>query len=108
MSVKISTKNLNFYYGSNQALFDVSLDIEENEVMALVGPSGCGKSTFLRTLNRMNDTIPGAKIDGEVHLDGRNIYETKTDVVNLRRRVEWYSKSRTRFRNPSMRMSPME
>ena len=87
MSIKISTKNLNFFYGDNQALFDVTLEIPENEIMAFVGPSGCGKSTFLRTLNRMNDTIEGARVEGEVIIDGRDIYDPKMDVVGLRRRV---------------------
>ena len=84
---KISVRSLNFSYGITQALFNISLDIPERIVMALIGPSGCGKSTFLRTLNRMNDTIPGARARGEVMLDGRDIYAPDTDVVDLRRRV---------------------
>ena len=87
MESKISIKNLNFYYGDFQALQDISLEIPEREVVAFIGPSGCGKSTFLRTLNRMNDTIPIAKVDGTVIIDGKNIYSPKTDVVALRRKV---------------------
>lgn len=84
---KISVRNLNFFYGKSQALHNISLEIPEREVMAFIGPSGCGKSTFLRTLNRMNDTIPGTRADGEVLIDGKNIYAPGTDVVGLRRKV---------------------
>jgi phosphate transport system ATP-binding protein len=84
---KISVRGLNFFYGQAQALHDISLDIPERVVMAFIGPSGCGKSTFLRTLNRMNDTIPGARAEGEVTLDGEDVYAPGTDVVALRRRV---------------------
>lgn len=84
---KISVSNLNFFYGKAQALHDISLDIPEREVIAFVGPSGCGKSTFLRTLNRMNDTIPSARVEGQVLIDGKNIYEPNTDVASLRRKV---------------------
>jgi phosphate transport system ATP-binding protein len=85
--VKVSVRDLNFFYGATQALFDISLRIEERVVMAFIGPSGCGKSTFLRTLNRMNDTIPGARASGEVLIDGEDIYAPGLNVVNLRRRV---------------------
>ena len=84
---KISVRNLNFFYGKSQALHNISLEIPEREVMAFIGPSGCGKSTFLRTLNRMNDTILGTRADGEVLIDGKNIYAAGTDVVGLRRKV---------------------
>ena len=87
MQSKISIKNLDFYYGDFQALEDISLEIPEREVVAFIGPSGCGKSTFLRTLNRMNDTIPIAKVEGTVIIDGKDIYAPKTDVVALRRKV---------------------
>ena len=87
MNNKISIENLDFHYGSNQALYGVTLDVPEREVMAFIGPSGCGKSTFLRTLNRMNDTIPIAKVSGLVRIDGKDIYAPKTDVVALRRKV---------------------
>lgn len=85
--IKISVRNLNFYYGSQQALFDVSLDIEERVVTAFIGPSGCGKSTFIRTLNRMNDVIAGTRVEGQVLIDGHDIYAAGTDVVDLRRKV---------------------
>lgn len=85
--IKIDVRHANFYYGPTQALFDVSLPIRERQVTALIGPSGSGKSTFLRTLNRMNDIIPGAHTTGEAILDGRNIYDHGTDVVLLRQRV---------------------
>ena len=87
MQSKISISNLNFYYGKEQALHDITLEIPEREVVAFIGPSGCGKSTFLRTLNRMNDTIPIAKADGTVLIDGNDIYAPNTDVVALRRKV---------------------
>lgn len=87
MQSKISVSNLNFFYGKAQALYDISIEIPEREVVAFIGPSGCGKSTFLRTLNRMNDTIPIARVEGNVTIDGQNIYAPGTDVVNLRRRV---------------------
>jgi phosphate transport system ATP-binding protein len=86
-TTKISVRSLNFFYGSQQALFDVSLDIEERIVTAFIGPSGCGKSTFIRTLNRMNDVIPGTRVEGQVLIDGQDIYAAGTDVVELRRRV---------------------
>lgn len=87
MESKISISNLNFYYGKQQALFDISLEIPPREIVAFIGPSGCGKSTFLRTLNRMNDTIPTARVDGIVTIDGANIYALGTNVVDLRRKV---------------------
>jgi phosphate transport system ATP-binding protein len=84
---KISVDNLSFYYGSKRALNQVTLDIPERQITALIGPSGCGKSTFLRCLNRMNDTIPGTRVQGSVLLDGEDIYTPGSDVVDLRRRV---------------------
>ncbi|WP_126581871.1 phosphate ABC transporter ATP-binding protein PstB [Tengunoibacter tsumagoiensis] len=83
----IDVRNANFFYGAKQALYDVSLPVRERQVTALIGPSGCGKSTFLRTLNRMNDLIPGTRIEGEALFDGINIYDKKTDVVLLRQRI---------------------
>jgi phosphate transport system ATP-binding protein len=85
-SYKLSTKNLDLFYGEVQALKKISIDIEERQVTALIGPSGCGKSTFLKTLNRMNDLIPSVKITGEVKLDGKDIFKDY-DVVELRKRV---------------------
>jgi phosphate transport system ATP-binding protein len=87
MTSKISIKNLDFFYGKDQALYNISLEIPERQVIAFIGPSGCGKSTFLRTLNRMNDTIPSARVTGEVLIDGDDIYAPGTDVVSLRRKV---------------------
>lgn len=87
MSSKISAKNINLFYGSKQALFDVNLDFKKNSVTALIGPSGCGKSSFLRCINRMNDTIASCKIEGEVTLDGENIYREDLDLVLLRASV---------------------
>src|SRR5687768_6218868 len=84
---KISVRHLNFYYGRAQALFDISLEIPERIVTAFIGPSGCGKSTFIRTLNRMNDVIAGTRVDGQVLIDGQDIYAPRTDVVDLRRKV---------------------
>jgi phosphate transport system ATP-binding protein len=85
--VKIDVQGLRFYYGAKQALEDISIRIQANLVTAFIGPSGCGKSTFLRTLNRMNDIIPNTRVDGQVLIDGRNIYGPGVDVVQLRRRV---------------------
>ena len=84
---KISTRNVDVYYGEKQAIFDASLDIGRNEVIALIGPSGCGKSTYLRALNRMNDTIAGCRVSGELTLDGEDIYAKSMDPVLLRARV---------------------
>src|SRR5712692_56725 len=85
--VKIDVRHTNFWYGSKQALYDVSIPIREKQVTALIGPSGCGKSTFLRTLNRMNDLIPGTRTEGEAMLDARNIFDKALDVVSLRQRI---------------------
>ncbi len=84
---KIETRHLNFYYGQRQALFDISIQVPQRNVTALIGPSGCGKSTFLRTLNRMNDIVDGARVEGLVQLDGTDIYRPNIDVVSLRKRV---------------------
>jgi phosphate transport system ATP-binding protein len=83
--LRFQISNLNFFYGPKQAVFDLSLKIPANKITALIGPSGCGKSTFLRTLNRMNETIRNTRIDGEILLDGQDVL--KMDVVGLRRRV---------------------
>jgi phosphate transport system ATP-binding protein len=84
---KIDVRNTNFWYSAKQALYDVSIPLRERQVTALIGPSGCGKSTFLRTLNRMNDLIPGTRTEGEAVLDGENIFDKSLDVVLLRQRV---------------------
>ena len=86
-SVAFASRKVNVFYGEKQALFEVDLDIYANEVVALIGPSGCGKSTFLRCLNRMNDTIEGCRVEGEIRLRGQNIYDGAVDVVHLRARV---------------------
>ncbi|MEO8481304.1 MAG: phosphate ABC transporter ATP-binding protein PstB [Acidobacteriota bacterium] len=85
--VKVRSEALNFFYGKTRALDAISLDIRTNLVTALIGPSGCGKSTFIRTLNRMNDIVPGTRVEGKIEIDGQNIYAPGTDVVSLRRRV---------------------
>ena len=84
---KMQVKDLNFYYGEFRALTGITIDLKERQITALIGPSGCGKSTFLRTLNRMNETIPGTRIEGQVLLDGEDIYSPQVDVVEIRRRV---------------------
>jgi len=84
---KVSARGVNVYYGSKQALFDVGLDIFQNEVTALIGPSGCGKSTYLRCLNRMNDTIDICRVEGSIKIDDQDIYGKDVDVVHLRARV---------------------
>ena len=84
---KIVVRDLNFFYGAKRALEHISIEMPQNLVTAFIGPSGCGKSTFLRTLNRMNDIIAGTRVEGEVRIDGRDIYAPGTDVVALRRRV---------------------
>ncbi len=86
-TVKMQTEKLAVYYGDSAAVHDVSIDIAANQVLALIGPSGCGKSTFLRTLNRMNETISGARVTGKVLLDGRDIYASDVDPVAVRRQV---------------------
>jgi phosphate transport system ATP-binding protein len=86
-TLRISAQNVNVFYGTKQAIDDVSIDIPSEYVTAFIGPSGCGKSTFLRALNRMNDTIPGCKVTGQIELDGQDIYGPAMDVVQLRARV---------------------
>ena len=85
--LKIRAEKLNFYYGDVRVLHEISISLQSNQVSAFIGPSGCGKSTFLRTLNRMNDIIPGTRVEGKILIDDRNIYQGGTDVVDLRRRV---------------------
>jgi phosphate transport system ATP-binding protein len=84
---KIKVEHLNFYYGDNPALSDISISIQDRRITALIGPSGCGKSTFLRCLNRMNETIRGTRVEGKILLDGIDIYARGADVVELRKRV---------------------
>ena len=86
-NTKISTKNLNLYYGQNHALKDISMEIPKNAITALIGPSGCGKSTFLKTINRMNDLIPNVTINGQILLDGEDVYGPNVDTTLLRKKV---------------------
>jgi len=83
----LEIKNVDFFYDDFQALEDITMDVEKNKVTALIGPSGCGKSTFLRTINRMNDLIEGARLEGDILFDGESIYQENVDVVNLRKRI---------------------
>lgn len=87
MSNKIEVKDFNFFYGDFHALIDLNMGIQSQQITALIGPSGCGKSTFLRSLNRMNDTITGTRSEGQALLDGKNIYDPDVDVVELRQRI---------------------
>ncbi|UHD47914.1 phosphate ABC transporter ATP-binding protein PstB [Aureimonas altamirensis] len=87
MPIKMRGEKVSVFYGAKQALYEVDLDVAERQVTALIGPSGCGKSTFLRTLNRMNDTIEGCRVEGRITLDGDDIYDRDLDVVELRARV---------------------
>lgn len=87
MNDKIEVRRFNFFYGSFQALIDLNIPLRDRQITALIGPSGCGKSTFLRCLNRMNDTIRGTRAEGQVLLDGKNVYDPDVDVVELRHRI---------------------
>jgi ABC-type phosphate transport system ATPase subunit len=98
---KIDVKGMNFYYGTQKALDDINLKVFPNQVTAFIGPSGCGKSTFLRSLNRMNDIIPETRVEGSIQVDGQDIYAPSVDVVDLRRRIGWSSRSPTPSPSPS-------
>lgn len=84
---KLQVRNLNLYYGTNHALKDIQMDIGEHSITALIGPSGCGKSTFLKCINRMNDLVPGCRVEGQILLDGEKIYSPKVDRIRLRKKV---------------------
>jgi phosphate transport system ATP-binding protein len=86
-TIKIEVKNYGFYYGNNKVLTNITMEIPRNAITALIGPSGCGKSTYLRTFNRMNDLLPGTKIEGEIIIDGMDIYKDNIDVVELRKKI---------------------
>ena len=86
-AIRLKVKNFNFYYDKFQALKDINVEIQENKVTALIGPSGCGKSTFLRSINRMNDLIDGVKYEGTIEFDGKNIFDSDSDIVELRKKV---------------------
>src|SRR5690242_21318424 len=85
--IKITARSVNVYYGDKHAINDLSIDIPDRSVSSFIGPSGCGKSTFLRSINRMNDTIPSCRVTGDIVIDGQNIYDRSLDVVQLRARV---------------------
>ena len=84
---RVDVKNVDFYYGSVQALFDINLQVEQQQVMALIGPSGCGKSTFLRTLNKMNELIPDTRVEGQIFIDGEDILTSKMEITALRKKI---------------------
>lgn len=86
-NLKVKVNKLNLFYGSFQALKDINMDIEENQVTALIGPSGCGKSTFLKCINRMNDLIPGCRVEGDIIIDGTDIYKDGVDIAYLRKEI---------------------
>jgi phosphate transport system ATP-binding protein len=86
-NIRIEAKNVNFYYGKKSALQNVSMDIKKNKITAIIGPSGCGKSTLIRLFNRMNELIPNTKMEGTINLDGKNIYGSKIDAVEVRRQI---------------------
>lgn len=86
-AIRLRVKNFDFYYDKFQALKDINMEIQKNKVTALIGPSGCGKSTFLRSINRMNDLIDGAKYEGKIEFDGENIFDEKNDIVELRKKI---------------------
>lgn len=85
--LRLKVENFNFYYDKFQALKDINMEIQENKVTALIGPSGCGKSTFLRSINRMNDLIDGVRYEGVITFDGKNIFDSDNDIVELRKKI---------------------
>ena len=105
---RMSATDVNVYYGDKHAIQNVSLDVGEGEVLAMIGPSGCGKSTFLRTLNRMNDTIDSCRVTGDIRLDGEDIYDDETDPVLLRARVGMVFQKPNPFPNRFTTISPMD
>ncbi len=98
MSDIITVKDMCLWYGSAQALKNINIDIPAKSITALIGPSGCGKSTFLKTLNRMNDLIPGVKITGDIRYKGREIFDPSVDVNELRKEIGMVFQNRIRFR----------
>ena len=108
-TVKIDARDVNFWYGDFHALKGISMQIEEKSVVAFIGPSGCGKSTFLRLFNRMNDLIPATRLEGEIRIDGQNIYAKKEwKWTNFVRMWEWCSSVLILFRKVSSRMWLMD
>jgi ABC-type multidrug transport system fused ATPase/permease subunit len=106
LPVRMEARNLNFFYGSSQALHEISIRMRERAVTAFIGPSGCGKSTFLRCLNRMNDIIPGTRVEGDVLLDGTDIYARTWTSWTSGAASAWSSRSPTRSRSPFSTTSP--
>ena len=106
--IKIKAKDVDVFYGKKQALYNISLDIEENQVTALIGPSGCGKSTFLRCLNRMNDVIDICNVKGEILINDFNINDKSCDVVRLREKLEWFFKNLILSQKLYMKTYPMD
>ncbi len=104
---RVSCLGVSVHYGDKQALFNIDLDLGRNEVLALIGPSGCGKTTFLRCINRMNDTIEGCRVDGEIKIDGAEINHSNADVVSLAQKWVWFFRSPIRFQNLSLTISLM-
>src|SRR3546814_7702170 len=102
---KMTARDVNVFYGQKQAINNVSIDVRIENVTAFIGPSGCGKSTFLRTLNRMNDTVANARVEGEITLDAEDIYASSMDVVQLRARVGMRSEEHTSELQSLMRIS---
>ena len=100
----LTIQDLNLYYGENHVLHDVNMDVNKNEITALIGPSGCGKSTFLKTLNRMNDLVPNCQITGKINFDGTDIYDKKVDPMLIRKKSVWCFRKRIHFLSVSMIM----
>src|SRR6478672_11224309 len=105
--VKLTLNQVDFFYGDRQSLFKINIEIIKNQVTSFIGPSGCGKSTLLRCLNRLNDLIEGARLEGTLLLDGMNIYGPDVDITDLRKRVGMVFRNRTLFRNRSTKTWPM-
>ena len=108
MKTKIEAKNIDVFYGDFQALRNVNMQFEENVVTALIGPSGCGKSTYLRLFNRMNDYIDSFKMNGEIVIDGKNIYEKDVLVDELRKGIGMVFQNLIHFQNPYLKMFLMD
>ncbi|MCD8493523.1 MAG: ATP-binding cassette domain-containing protein [Geovibrio sp.] len=106
LKMKMSVRDLDFYYGDFHALKNVNIDFPEKHVVAMIGPSGCGKSTLLRCLNRMNDLVPGIRVDGTILLDDTDIYSSAIDVVDIRTKVGMVFQKLTPFPKAYMTISP--
>lgn len=95
---KLEIKDLNLFYGDFHALKNIQMNIEQNRITAFIGPSGCGKSTLLRSINRMNDLVEGCRIEGQILLDGKNVYDRSMDINMLHKESEWCSRNRIHSR----------